>query len=200
MNATAHEPRFMQAEYIIRKRVMVLLGSAVDITTPDGQPVLFCQQKAFRLREDIRVYTDQGKTQELLHLQARHILDFSGAFDITWVPTGEWLGTVRRQGLKSIVRDHWDVLDRDGNVTATIEEDSLALALVRRLLTALVPQRYDYKNAAGELLAEMDQFFNPFVYKARLRFRDYGTGQPQDRRLLLATALLLATIEGREDS
>lgn len=198
MDQTRLDSRFAQPEYIVRKRMLVLLGSAIDITTPDGAPVLFCQQKAFRLREDIRIYSDQYKTEELLWIQARQILDFSGAYDVTWAPTGDWLGTVRRRGWRSMLRDLWEVCDPQGNVLATLEEDSLALAMLRRLLSELIPQSYDVRLASGQLAAEVKQFFNPFLYKARLVFHDHGA-DALDRRLVIAAVMLLAVIEGRQD-
>ena len=41
--------------------------------------VAFCKMKAFKLREDIRVYTSEDATNELLSIQARQIIDFSAA-------------------------------------------------------------------------------------------------------------------------
>jgi hypothetical protein len=194
------DPRFAQAEYIIRKRMLVLLGSSIDITTADGRPVLFCQQKAFKLREDIRIYADQSKTEELLMIKSRQILDFSGAYDITWVPTGEWLGTIRRKGWHSMVRDLWEITDPQGNLLAILQEDSLPLAILRRFLSDLIPQSYDLAAPDGRIAAEVLQFFNPFLYKARLVFRDRDSGVDLDRRLVFAAAMLLVVVEGRESS
>jgi hypothetical protein len=196
------DPRFQHPEYIVRKRMLVLLGSAIDIVSPGGAPVLFCQQKAFRLREDIRIYSDQSKSEELLWIQARQILDFSGAYDVTWSPTGEHLGTLRRRGWRSMVRDLWELTDAQGNVIATLEEDQLVLALLRRLLSDLIPQSYDLRLTSGHLAAEVKQFFNPFLYKGRLVFWDQliPGGSNVDRRLILAATMLLVVVEGRESS
>ena len=43
---------------------------------------MFSEQKMFRLREDIRVYSDESKSQEVLSIKARQILDFSAAYDV----------------------------------------------------------------------------------------------------------------------
>jgi uncharacterized protein YxjI len=196
----AADQRFAQSEYIIRRRIMVLLGSAIDVQDGAGRQALFCQGKAFRLKEDLRIYADETKKQELLSVQARQVLDFSGAYDVTDRVTGELVGTMRRRGLKSIIKDHWDFLDPSGNVIGSLEEDNMALALVRRFLTDLVPQSYDIRSADGRLLAEANQFFNPFQYKMRLRFLDQGATTRLDRRLVLAACMLLCTVEGRQSS
>jgi hypothetical protein len=193
--------RYTQPEYIVRRRFFELFSAAVDITTPDGGYVLHCRQKAFRLREDIRVFSDASRSVELLSIRARQIIDFGAAYDVTDSLTGEWVGTVRRKGWQSLLRDAWEFWDRSGAVIGVIQEDSMLLALLRRFLTNLVPQHYDMLDGAGQVFAEGDQFFNPFLYKLRLRFHSYlPHGRRIDPRLALAGALLLAVIEGRQQS
>lgn len=45
--------------YTIRRKVLKLFGAAFHIYNPAGAVVGFCKQKAFKLKEDIRVYTDE---------------------------------------------------------------------------------------------------------------------------------------------
>jgi hypothetical protein len=74
-------------------------------------------------------------------------------------------------------------------------EDSLALALIRRLLTNLVPQNYDL--LVGETRkVDLKQNFNPFSYHLGIEF--FSPPQDFDRRMGLAGAVLLAAIEGRQ--
>jgi hypothetical protein len=51
--------------------------------------LLFSEQKMFKLREDIRVYSDEAKTQEVLAIKARQIMDFSAAYDVVESATGQ---------------------------------------------------------------------------------------------------------------
>jgi hypothetical protein len=196
--ASALDWRYGQPEYIVRRRILELFAAAVDITTPEGGYVMFCKQKAFRLREDIRVFSDPQRSSEIMSIRARQIIDFSAAYDVTDTTSGQWVGSVRRKGWQSMLRDLWEILDVHGNVIGTIQEDNMWLALVRRFLTALVPQHYDVAAVDGTLVAEGDQFFNPFMYKLRLRMHHAGRTGIIDPRLILAAALLLAVIEGRQ--
>ncbi|MHB8997315.1 MAG: hypothetical protein ACYC63_18890 [Armatimonadota bacterium] len=191
-------PCFTHPSYLVRKKALKLLGGKVDIYAPDGTPVLCSLQKAFRLKEDIRLYSDDRKSQELLTISARQIMDFSAAYDVVDAPTGVRLGALRRKGWASLVQDKWEVLDPADQVVATVEEESLALALIRRLATNLIPQRYDFKNLQGQVIAEGNQHFNPFIYKLDLKMQMPGAPQVLDPRLVLASAVLLALIEGRE--
>ena len=61
------------------KRQVLALTGKIRLYSPDGVLVLYCQQKMFRLKEDIRVYSDEDMSQELLYIQARNIIDFSAA-------------------------------------------------------------------------------------------------------------------------
>lgn len=191
-------PCFTYPSYLVRKKALKLLGGKVDIYAPDGTPVLCSLQKAFRLKEDIRLYTDDRKTQELLVIKARQIIDFSAAYDVVEAPTGIRLGALRRKGWQSLIQDKWEVLDPADRVVATIEEDNILLALLRRFATNLIPQRYDFKTLSGEVIAEGNQHFNPFIYKLDLTMQKPGATQVLDPRLVLAAAVLLALIEGRE--
>lgn len=103
---------------------------------------------------------------------------------------------MRRKGLKSILRDEWEVLDVNDNVRGVLVEDSMGLALLRRFLTNLVPQNYDM--LFGETrVGDFKQNFNPFTYELNIDFSMDTAGQV-DRRLGIAAGILLAAVEGRQ--
>ncbi len=185
---------FGHAQYLIRRKILKLLGGAFHIYAPDGSLVLYSELKAFKLKEDIRLYADEGKTQELLTIRARSIIDFGATYDVVDATTGEKVGALRRKGMKSILRDTWLILDAQDAECGTIEEDSLPLALIRRFLCKWVPQQFAV-TLRGQPAAGLKQNFNPFVLKLTLTFN----GDAFDRRLGLAAAILLAAIEGRQD-
>ena len=99
--------------YTIRRQVFRIFGAAFHIYGPAGPLAGYCKQKAFKLREDIRIYTDESCSTELIRIAARSILDFSTTYDIL-LGSGAVLGSIRRKGLKSsFVRDEWLIFDRD---------------------------------------------------------------------------------------
>lgn len=191
---------FPSARYTVRRKLLKLVGGAFHIWDEAGALVAYSEQKAFKLKEDIKVYADEAKSRELLSIQARNILDFSAAYDVTDSTTGERVGCLRRCGAKSLLRDEWHVLDRDEQKVGVIVEDSMGLALVRRLLTDLVPQRYDAfmpDEQGGTKVANLDQAFNPFVYRLQIDFAPAQSHQ-LDSRLGIAAGILLAAVEGRQ--
>lgn len=186
--------RFEQQQYLIRKKVLSVLGQKFYIYDVHGNMIMYSYLKAFKLKEDIRVYTDESMQEELLTIKARSAIDFSAAYDIVDTKTGEFVGTLRRKGMKSILRDEWDILNQVEEQVGLIQEDSAGLAIVRRLLLSLIPQKFNVTLGQREV-AEYKQNINPFVQKIELVLKD----DQLDRRLAVASGILLIAIEGKQD-
>lgn len=189
---------FQYNQYLLKRQVFALTGK-LRFYNPQDVLVLFCEQKMFRLREDIRVFADEQKSQEVLAIKARQIVDFSAAYDVFDSASGEKVGVLRRKGLKSIFRDEWEVLNAGEQVVGSLFEDSMGQALLRRfLLGSLLPQNYDL-TLNNERVADLKQRFNLFRYEMDLDF-SMDTAGRLDRRIGLAAAVLLAIIEGKQES
>ena len=187
---------FQFPNYLLRRQAIALTGK-FRFFDPAGRLVMFSEQRMFRLREDIRVYGDESKSQEVLSIKARQILDFSAAYDVVDTAMNQKVGVLRRKGLRSILRDEWEVLDANDNLIGKLFEDSVGLALLRRfLLGSLLPQNYDI--TVGDMrVADLKQRFNPFRYELDLDFR-MDTTNRLDRRLGIAAGILLAAVEGKQ--
>jgi len=190
---------FSHDSYLIRQKFWKFLGAAFHIYDPQGNLAFYSKQKAFKLREDIRLYSDESMQTEILTIQARNIIDFSASYDVMDPITGEKVGALRRKGLRSLMRDQWHVLDPNDEPICIIEEDSLFKALVRRMVdfaSIFMPQRYTGK--VGErVVCQFRQNFNPFIKKISLDF-SADHDDLLDRRLGVAAAVLLCAIEGRQ--
>ena len=188
---------FQFNEYVLKRQAIALTGK-LRFYNQQGVLVLFSEQKMFKLRDDIRVFADEQKTQEVLAIKARQIADFSAAFDVVDSTSGEKVGVLRRKGLKSILRDEWDVLDAQDQVIGSLFEDNMTLAMVRRLVAgSFLPQNYDL-TINQERVADLKQRFNLLRYEMDLDF-SMDTAGRLDRRLGLAAAALLAIVEGRQE-
>jgi hypothetical protein len=187
---------FQYDQYVLKRQFLTLTG-ILRIFNPQDQLVLFSQQKIFKLKEDIRVYADETQSRELLNIQARQILDFSAYYDVIDSQYSTKVGGLRRKGFRSMVQDEWEVFDPQEKSIGILKEDSLGQALLRRLLLGtLMPQNYDL-NFGTERVADYKQRFQLFRYVLDIDFQ-MDTGKNLDRRLGLAAAILLATIEGHQ--
>ena len=182
--------------YLIRRRFWTLFGAKFDIYDAAGRQIGFSKQKAFKLKEDIRVFTDESATEPFLLIQARNIIDFSAAYDV-FDRAGVRLGTWKRKGWKSLMRDTWVVEDGEGREVAILQEESLFLALVRRFICTLIPQKFNLLSADGQYYARYERCFNPFIQKQRTTIY---AGSPIPPMLVLGGAILLSAVEGQQQS
>jgi len=189
-------PIFEHRSYLLHRQVFALTGK-FRFYDPMGNLVMFSEQKMFRLREDIRVYSDESKQNEVLMIKARQIIDFSAAYDVIDSATGEKVGVLRRKGWRSLLRDEWEVLNAQDQLLGALFEDSMSLALLRRfLLGSFLPQNYDLTINSARV-ADLRQRFNLFRYELDLDLSE-NVARQLDPRLAIAAAILLAAIEGKQ--
>jgi len=89
-----------------------LLALAPQIYVQDALGVTACyvKQKLFRLKEKVEVYTDESRSHLLCTIGADRMLDFNASYHFR-TPEGGTLGSVRRRGMKSLWRAHYEILD-----------------------------------------------------------------------------------------
>jgi len=189
---------FQYDDYILKRRVLALTGK-FNIDGPQGQPLLYSEQRMFKLKEDVRIYSDPNKSQELLHIKARQVIDFSAAYDVVDSASRSIVGTLQRLGLRSLARDEWHIFDPHQQKIGTIIEDDITYAMLRRfLLGSLLPQNYDIL-ISGQKVADLRQRFNLFRYEMVIDFTQ-NQAKKLDPRLGIAAAILLGIIEGKQTS
>ena len=190
------QPLFEMDQYLIQEKFWKLFGGKFWFKDMDGNIVAYCKQKAFKLKEDITLFSDESCTTALLNIKARNVLDFSATYDIIDVESGQILGSAQRKGWKSIVKDTWKLLDVNGNQYGEMIEDSNAL--LRRFLPGgqWIPARY-HMEIPGTPEITLNQLFNPFIRRTVVTIPQ---GHQIDRRVLVGIALLNAAIEGRQSS
>lgn len=189
-------------KYTLRRKVVKLLGAGFHIYGPNGEVVAYCKQRAFRLREALTVYTDDSESNVLLRIGTQQIIDFGASYQVT-LASGDVIGSMRRRGMKSFLRDEWMVFDESGKHVASLMEDSGALAIMRRVVdnaSWLMPQTFHLRRAGdGEKAAPIVTYrthFNPFVY--RLGVAVHSPDEVVDDLMILALACLIGAIEGRQ--
>lgn len=211
---------FQHSNLLLRKKLISFLGQKFHIYGPNNEVLFYVKQKAFKLKEDISVFTSEDMTTEVLRIKARGVIDIGMTYDVfdtsgdqdagsqvnstaaygtqaTNAGIGQPIGGLRRKGLKSILRDEWHILDLNDQRIGTILEDSMAMAMVRRLLSNLVPQSF-HVDIQGQPVMTLRQRFNPFVPKIDIDFTPDQQGW-LDRRMGIAAAVLMSAIEGRQN-
>lgn len=101
---------------------ILAVSPQVTVSDASGALVLYVKQKAFRLKEDVTVYADRERTQPLYALRADRVIDFNASYHIVDAE-GEPVGIIRREGMRSLWKSRYDVLDADGRHLFDIQED-----------------------------------------------------------------------------
>lgn len=94
----------------------------LSVTDSQGNLALYVRQKLWKLREAIGVFSDIGRTNQLYSIKADRILDFSARYNFS-DQMDKSLGAVKRRGLKSIWKSHYDIFDGE-MVVFTIQEEN----------------------------------------------------------------------------
>ncbi len=191
----------MNEQYTIRRKFFKIFGAAFHVYDEHGSVIGYCKQKAFKLREDIKLFTGEDMTDMLLSLNTQSIIDFGATYSLT-LPNGTTLGSMRRKGLKSsFVRDEWMLFDTSNTQIASVRETGSIAPIARRYIdfaSILLPQRYEViRTSDSKSIATLRQHFNPFVFRLGVAILDED--DEIDDLLILGVSCLIAAIEGRQE-
>lgn len=177
------------------------IGTRVGVVDASGRQVAYVRKKKFRLREDVMVYRDEGQREALFRLKADRVWDFGASYAVT-TPDGRLLGRVRRQGVRSLWRSAYVIVDAGGGEVGGIREENPWIKVADGLLE-MIP----FADALDGL------FFNPAyrvdlrgetvlrlqkqraLLESRFRLEKLGDFRGEDENLLLASVVMMLLLE-----
>ena len=195
--------------FILRQKIKLAINHyeffLANADGTPGDPIAFVEQKRFKFKEDIRFYTDAGKTHELLRIKARQRFDPRATYDIT-DETGAKIGEIQKVFGASLLRSTFRINDASGQELFISTERSMGVALGRRAVGFIpyvdnvanwLPIPYHFVMKRGEeLLGENRRQIG--------KFRDIYTidmtadaARTIDRRLVLALAVGQDALQAR---
>jgi hypothetical protein len=185
---------FSHSRYVITRPWFSFFERRFFVHAPDGRQLLFVKHPMMRWREEFNVYTDASEQTPVFRIQARQAIALDYVHDVYDARAGEKIATFKRRGLKSIIRDVWDILDAQEQPIGLIEEQGSSL--LRRFIP-LLTSRHSIQLGGAEV-ARLQQKFRFFIKEFHL---DITPGQARtDPRIALAGSLLAVMAESqRED-
>ena len=139
------------------------ISHQIYVTDAAGSLLWYVKQKAFKLKEAITVYGDEGQTRPLYTINADRVIDFSARYKIADM-NGRELGTVQRRGMRSFWRAHYEI-ERGGTVMFEAREEN--------------PWAKVGDNLFGEL--PIIGLFAGYVFHPRYTIARRGSGAPVTR-------------------
>lgn len=100
------------------------LSSDFNITDVNGNYVAYVRQKMFKLKEDVIVFNDESKSQELFQIKANKWIDFNASYSIKSLVDDKNFGRLARKGMRSIWKSQYDIVDENDEVKFQINEDN----------------------------------------------------------------------------
>ena len=180
-----------QRHYIIKRKFWSFFERVFRVWTGDGQLIMYIKHPLLRLREEFMIYADEAQARPLLRVKSKQIIAINFAFEITDDATGAVLGTVRKQGLKSIVRDKFILLDPEEREIGYAEEQGASI--LRRFFPILPSSHAIFAN--GQQAAAIRQRFRFFTKEFNVDLQPSAL----DPRFVLAVALLALRAEARRE-
>ena len=153
------QDRFSYQQYTIKRPFLSFLGRKYYVYAPDGSLVMFLKHPLLKLKEEFTIYTDETESTPVLTVRSRSIVAINMAHDVIEPKTGDKIGSIRSRGMKSIVRDTWDLLDANDQVVGLMEEEGAAM--LRRFIKFL-PGRHKIE-LNGQRVATLQQIFRFFT-------------------------------------
>ncbi len=101
---------------------IISLGPQLSVTDANGGLVFYVKQKLFKLKEEVTVFADVQQARPLYKINADRVLDISARYNFRDI-NGVDLGSVKREGMKSLWRAHYNIFEGDTH-TMTIREEN----------------------------------------------------------------------------
>jgi len=186
-------PIWYQNHYIIRKKALRVVDQYY-IEDANGARLAYSKQKFWKIKEDIRVYTNESMNQELFRVLQAQIIDAWGKFDVIDSATGAKLGFFRRKALRSaFISDEWELYNVHNQLIGQLKEGT-GRGLVRKYvpLGNLVPEKITM-TLNGQPVVQIEQRFKVVgdIWDVKI----HALPPDFDRRVLLAGVILMAMIE-----
>ncbi len=99
-------------------------SSDFNITDKNGNYVAYVRQKIFKLKDDVIVFNDESKSQELFRIKANQWIDFNASYSITDLVQEKNFGRLARKGMRSLWKSQYNILDENDQPKYQINEDN----------------------------------------------------------------------------
>lgn len=195
--------------FILQQRLKLVVNQyEFSLPAPDdnpGQVFCFVRQKMFKFKEDVRFFTDETMTTEVMRIKARQRFDPTATYDVTG-PDGTVIGKFQKVFGMSLLRSSYRLFDATGQEVATATEQNIFIALFRRLI-GFVPNIGGFANwlpipyhfvflRAGAILGHHRRQLWKFRDTYTLDLTPDST-RSLDRRLVLAIAVAMDAFQAR---
>ena len=182
---------------------LLAIAQQLSVRDVQGNLVFYVKRKAFKLKEAITVFGDEAQNRPLYHINADRIMDFSARYSFTDA-AGNTLGSIKRHGMRSLWKSHYEIEDERHAALSLNEEnawikvcDSLLgqLPVVGALTGYLFHPAYLVSRADGTVLLRMEKQPAFFEGKFRVERQSAARLAPEEETRALLGLLMMIMLE-----
>ena len=180
---------------------ILAIARQLSVTDSTGRLVFYVKQKAFKLKEAVTIFADEGQTQPLFTINADRVLDFSGRYRFANTANQD-IGSVKRQGMKSLWRARYDIMEGE-QVVMTIQEsnpwakvfDSLLgeIPIVGIFTGYLFHPAYTVQRPTGEAVLRIVK--EPAFLEGKFRVEQLGPMREDEELRAVLSLLMMVLLE-----
>jgi uncharacterized protein YxjI len=176
---------------------IIAFNPQVKITDSTGNTVLYVKQKALALKESIRVFADEGQQRELFTIKANKIIDWSAQYNIAMTGGGP-LGSIKREGMKSLWKATYNIQDVAGAAVGQIHEENPMLKVADALageipfLNMLINPAY-LVDLRGQTVLYLKK--QPAFFEGKFLLTQRGPFSEAEEKLLLTSIIMALMLE-----
>lgn len=115
---------------------LIAFAPRVDVRDAEGKTVLYVEQKVFALKEAVKVFNNSEEKKLLFTQQAESIIDFGATYHFKSAE-GKSIGAIRQEGVKSLFRASYIVLDPHGKEVYRVTQTNPLIALLDTLVSII---------------------------------------------------------------
>jgi len=183
---------------------LLALANQIYVRDADGNLLGYVKQKMFKLKEDINIFADEQQTQMLFNIKADRMIDWSANYSFT-DSRGNYLGSIKRQGMRSIWKANYDVFDPAGNQVYKIQEengwvkvgDALfgELPLIGMLSGYVFHPAYILSRMDGTPIAHLKK--EPAFFEGKFKVMNLAPLSTEDETRIVLSFLMMLLLERR---
>lgn len=179
----------------------IALSPQMRVTDARGVLTHFVRQKLFKLRESVAVFADEAQTRRLFDIRADRMIDFNAAYRITDA-AGRPVGMVRRRGVRSLWRAHYEIQATGGLLLRVTEENPWVKVLdgffsgipvIGLFAGYLFHPAYLARDARGRLVARVQKV--PALTESRYRIDEHEPTPGDARDAMLQGLFMMLLLE-----
>lgn len=194
-------PAPLQFPLSLRFKILAL-ASQISVTDASGSTIGYVRQKMFKLKEAVTVFSDREQRSIAFRIAADRVIDFSAQYHIENA-AGAPLGVVRRRGMRSLWRSHYEIA-RDGVTIMEIREENPWVKVADGLFGGIpilgILSGYVFHPAylitdlrtRAPLLRVTKR---PALWEGLYEIEKVGAGDAEDERLAVLASLMMLLLE-----